>query len=113
MKQIVLVTLAVGVLLSGCVMTSSVTFDSDPQGADVYVDHRLLGRTPVTISMSNAIWESATVMYRMDGYREARIPVDKEVKATNLVVGLILWWPSLLWVYGPSEYQYVTLIEQR
>ena len=38
--------------------------------------------------------------------------VRKELKGVNLIFGLILWWPSLLWVWGPSAYQYFDLIEE-
>ena len=64
-RRLVLMILIVGIAVStttGCVMNTTVTIDSAPQGA--------------------------------------------EVKTGNLIVGLLLFWPSLLWCYGPQEYQY-------
>ncbi len=38
--------------------------------------------------------------------------LDKEVKMVNLVCGILLWWPSLLWVYGPEPVQNVTMVQK-
>ena len=42
---------------------------------------------------------------KKDGYRDLYTELNKEVKGVNLVCGLLLWLPSLLWVYGPKKNQ--------
>lgn len=111
MKRVALSVLLTSVLLSSCVMNTLVTIESDPQGAEVYLDHRLIGETPVTMRMSNGLWEDPMVLLRKEGYRDAVTSLKKEIKVPNLVIGLFVW-PSLLWVYGPDAYQYYTLIEE-
>ena len=112
MKRPMATLAVVVVLLSGCVMNTNVVIDSNPQGASVYVDHRLVGETPVTTRQSNAVWEDPGILLVMDGHRDVYGSLKKEIQATNLVVGLLLWAPSLLWAYGPEQYQYFDLIKE-
>ena len=89
-----------------------VTTDSEPQGADVHMNSRNVGETPVTIQMSNLAEDDPHVVIRRDGYRDNYVRVDKEIKVLNGGVGLFLRWPSLLWAYGPKPYQYADPIEE-
>lgn len=57
------------------------------------------------ISLSNAIWEDPDIILRKEGYKDVRSVLRKEVKPVNLVCGLLFWWPSLLWYYGPKANQ--------
>ena len=105
---LVLVVLMV-TAFTGCVSSSRVTIDSNVKGADVFVDGRNVGQTPVYLTMSNAIWDDPDILVKKDGYNERRTSVQREIKAPNLILGLLIWWPSLLWVSGPKEYQYIQL----
>jgi PEGA domain-containing protein len=95
--------------MGGCVMNSNVVIDSSPQGAEVRIDNQIVGETPVTTTLSNAIWENPQVRLSVDGYRDMYGGLRKEIKGVNLVVGIFLWFPSLLWCYGPDEYQWFDL----
>lgn len=95
--------------LSGCVSSTRVSFATDEDGAEVYVDGELIGTTPVEAKLSNAIWDDPDVLIRKDGFKDLRTGVDKEIKAVNLVCGILLWWPSLLYVSGPKERQHYIL----
>ncbi|MBN2874298.1 MAG: PEGA domain-containing protein [Spirochaetales bacterium] len=97
-------------LFSGCVTNTNVRFETSEPGAMVMIDGESIGTTPAQVQMSNAIWEDPDVLIKMEGYKDVRAGVDKEVKGVNLIFGLILWWPSLLWVYGPEANQYYELI---
>lgn len=110
MKRMLLVVLALVVLLSGCVTQTMVRFATSEPGAEVYIDNELVGTTPHTEQLSNALWEDPVVEYRKEGYQEIMTTLEKEVKMVNLVCGILLWWPSLLWVYGPEPVQNVTLV---
>lgn len=100
-----MVAFSLMVLLASCVTSTAVNFDTDVQGAEVYVDGSLIGTTPTSTKMSNAIWEDPDVVLKKEGYKTTHVPLAKEVKTVNLVAGLVIWWPSLLWVYGPKANQ--------
>ena len=102
----------VSVFSASCATATRVTFDSGPQGAEVYLDNERIGETPVTVRVSNGVWEDPDVILRKEGYREIRTGIDKEVKVGNLISGLLLIWPAFLWVWGPEAYQYYDLIEE-
>ena len=98
---------------TGCVTHTNVTIDSEPQGAEVRLDNRKVGETPVTLQLSNALWEDPVVHLQADGYRDMYGSLDKEIKGVNLAVGFFLFPPSLLWCYGPDQYQHYDMIEER
>ena len=112
MKKAVSVFLVLAILLpmvSSCVTKTKVTFNTDVTGADVYVDGEYIGKTPATKKLSNAVWEDPEIVIKKEGYRDMRTGVKKEVKAVNLIFGVILWWPSFLWVHGPKSQQHYVL----
>ena len=90
---------------AGCVSSSKVTFATDVEGAEVYVDGELIGNTPVTITLSNAVWKNPSITFKKDGYVTMDTYLQKEVKPANIVFGLCLNWPAFLWCYGPCEKQ--------
>ncbi len=99
-------------VMTGCVMNSTVTINSEPRGAEVRLDNRVVGATPVTVRLSNALWENPIVRIRADGYRDIYGGLQMEIKGSNLIVGFLLFWPALLWSYGPDQYQCFDLIEE-
>jgi hypothetical protein len=111
LKKTLILLIAASILASSCAMTTIVTIDTEPPKANVYIDNRDVGETPVSIQMSNAFWEEPDILIRKEGYRDLRTLPNKEIKVINLISGLLLIWPSLLWVWGPEENQVFTLIE--
>ncbi|WP_294428642.1 hypothetical protein [uncultured Treponema sp.] len=99
------------VFLSSCVTETSVYFTSDESadGATLYIDGRTYGTIPTQVRLSNAVWENPDILLKKEGYRDLHTDLKKEIKGVNLVCGLLLWWPSLLWVYGPKPFQYYNL----
>ena len=95
--------IAVG--LVGCVSSSDVTFNTDVDGAEVYIDGELIGTTPTTIELSNAVWEDPDIVIRKTGYKDLKTNLRKEIKGPNVVFGLLLNTWAWLWVYGPKENQ--------
>ena len=100
------------VFCTGCVTSTRVRINSDVEGAEVYIDGQKIGTTPTEIALSNAIWEDPDVVLKKEGYKDLHTNVKKEVKAVNLVSGLLLWLPSLLWVYGPKSNQNYMMIPE-
>ena len=110
-KKIIIIGL-VTVLLSSCVTKSRVGFDSNVLGAELYIDGEYYGEIPTTVRLSNAAWKDPEVVLQKEGYRTLYTSLDREVKAVNLVFGVTIWWPSLLWMYGPDREQYYTMREE-
>jgi len=100
-----LIAVILGSMLTSCVTSTAVRMNSDVEGANVTIDGVPIGVTPLQTKMSNAIWEDPDVILKKEGYKDLVTSVKKEVKPVNLVCGIIIWWPSLLWVYGPKKDQ--------
>ena len=111
MKRAFALVLAAAIFLSGCVTRTNVSFTTSEPGAEVYLDYELIGTTPLEHRISNGVWENPDVLIRKEGYEDINTRLDKELKAVNLVFGILLWFPSLLWVYGPENTQSYTLVE--
>jgi len=108
----IIIALLLILSLSGCVTATLVSFESNIEGAEIILDGKPIGKTPLTISMSNGIWEEPRVRVEKSGYNNTSGAIEKEIKPGNLMVGIFLWWPSLLWCYGPKTYQYYYLNEK-
>ena len=112
-KIIAVLLLAVMVMgVCGCVSSTNVTFNTETEGAEVYVDGELIGTTPTTAKLSNAIWDDPDILIKQAGYKDLRTGVKKEVKGANVALGLTVNWAALLWVYGPKKVQNFVLTEK-
>ncbi len=68
-----LAVLALGLTTSGCAtlfsgQSDTISFTSDPSGAEVLMGGIVQGRTPLTIPVKRAGFSDQTVTLRMDGY---------------------------------------------
>ena len=109
MRRVVGIIVLVVFSLSSCVTATNVTFDTAPDGADVYVDGSRVGESPTSKRISNGIWSDPRVRIEKEGYETMNSELRKELKGVNLAIGLLLWWPALLWVHGPVETQFFRL----
>ncbi len=111
-SKVLTVVLSVFLLLSltSCVTSTNVTFYADVEETEVYVDGQLIGTTPVTTKLSNAIWDDPTVTLKKDGYKTMTTGLQKEAKGVNIVLGLLVDWPAFLWCYGPKANQNFMMI---
>ena len=100
-----LVAISICAVCTSCVTSTRVRISSDIEGAEVYIDGEKVGTTPTQVKLSNAVWSSPDVILKKDGYKDLYTELKKEVKAVNLVFGILLWTPSLLWCYGPKQNQ--------
>jgi hypothetical protein len=107
-----LVGLFVVSILSSCVSTTNVHFNTNVDGAKITVDGKDIGTTPAMCKMSNAVWEDPDIVITKDGYKTLRVSTEKEIKAVNLICGILLFWPSLLYVSGPKANQNFELIQE-
>ena len=104
LKNIVLIAAIVAV--AGC--STFVRIETEPSGADIYVNDVKIGKSPVEQEYSNFVGNEYYVRIEKKGYRTTRTKLDKEFKVGAFVGGLFIW-PIWLWVWGPSEIQYFDL----
>lgn len=92
--------------ITGC--STMVSFNTSPEGADVYLDDDYLGKTPFTKKISNFVFKSKKIRVEKEGYTSKTQDVKKEVKILPLAFCWFYFIP-LLWVKGPTPKQYIEL----
>ena len=93
------------ITLNSCVSSTRVVINSKPSNADVYEDGQYVGKTPVSLNISNLVWNSPDITISKDGYTSMPVTLQKEEKITNLVIGYFINIFAFLWCYGPKENQ--------
>jgi len=83
MKNILYGILLCSALLAGCATTSTITIKTDPPGANIYVDGKSIGQTPVTIKLKFAenaqmVTEKKILAVKLAGYREKKEIISLE-----------------------------------
>jgi len=86
-------------LLSGCATLFSgtdddITFDSEPQGADVLIDGIVVGTTPTTVVVDRPGLEETDVTVQLEGYDPLRFELDTEFNNTAILN--IFFWPGFV-----------------
>jgi hypothetical protein len=99
--------MVLAILLMSCSTIVRIETPGVPD-AIVKINDKPAGRTPVKKSLSDAIWEEYNVEVSKEGYKTYYGRLQKEVKVGALVGGIIVW-PFLLWVYGPEPFQEIYL----
>jgi hypothetical protein len=105
------------VFLSGCASSTKMTISAiEPNGklvddATVIVDGEIIGQTPnASRRISNFAGTKTEIIVLKDGYDTVRTEPIKEVKATNVVLGIVLLnFFAWMWVYGPKQQQNIIL----
>lgn len=93
------------ITLNSCVSSTRVVINSKPSNADVYEDGQYVGKTPVSLNISNLVWNSPDITISKDGYTSMPVTLKKEEKITNCVIGYFFNIFAFLWCYGPKENQ--------
>lgn len=109
MRRSLALLLVAIVLLSSC--STLVRIETSVPDATVKIDGQVVGKTPLEVNLSDAIWEEYDVVIEKDGYVVLRSRLNKEFKVGTFIGGLIIW-PLLLWTYGPEPYQNFELNKQ-
>ena len=97
------------IILAGC--TSLVNIESDPPGAELFLDGRPLGTTPHAVELTNFVGTDFNVRLELEGYITSNVRLRKEIKGGPLIGGLF-FFPFFFWAYGPSDYQWYQLYEK-
>tara|TARA_R110000868_G_scaffold20678_5_gene87138 strand:- start:4734 stop:5090 length:357 start_codon:yes stop_codon:yes gene_type:complete len=93
--------------------SQSITFTSEPSGAEVLIDGQSRGVTPLTLKLKKNHYDS--VMFKLNGYTAVAKPLDKAYDGTAL---LNIFWDSsttdfitgAAYEYEPNSY-HVTMVK--
>ncbi|MBT8495529.1 MAG: PEGA domain-containing protein [Deltaproteobacteria bacterium] len=113
-----LVALAIGV--GGCATifsdsTQTLTFTSEPPGAEVMIDGQSIGRTPATITVNKKAFGHPVVTVTLPGYQVRQFVMQKDLNnialsnSTSLLSWLTDAGTGAVIEYSPSSY-YVELM---
>ena len=118
MKNLLLI-LSVLIFISSCATimtgkTQEITFDSEPQGAEVTVNGRVIGKTPTTIQLDKK--KDQTVSFKLEGYKTQTRTLETKVNTWfmgNIVLGGFIGSTTDgitggMHEYSPNQY-YITL----
>jgi uncharacterized protein YceK len=110
----VMILFAVSVLSTGCCTVikkaeQTVTFDSVPDGAQVLIDGRPMGTTPLSVSLKKNAYD--TVMIKKSGYVTQTKPLEKKYDGFAL---LNIFWDfsttdlitGAAYEYQPNQYYF-------
>ncbi|MBD5771540.1 PEGA domain-containing protein [Marinomonas colpomeniae] len=120
MKKIIIATFVFTMLiLTGCATIISgtnqtLTFNSDVEDVDVYVDGALIGKTPVSASFKKN--KVQTVMFKKEGYRAVTREITKsfdpitlgsffwDLSTTDFITGAVYEYaPNAIYVEMPKK----------
>lgn len=89
----------------------SISIDSEPTGAKVYVDGQLRGTTPLSVMMSKSV-SSHEIRVQKEGYADINVPMTKKMDPVAL---LNIFWDlsttdfltGSVMEYTPNNYYFV------
>ncbi len=98
---------AVAVLLTSCASVfkgtdQTVTFTSEPAGAEVIIDGNSMGVTPLSVKLKKNKYD--TVMLKLAGYKTVTRPLDKSYDSVALVN--VIWDSSTTDLINGAAYEY-------
>lgn len=96
--------------------TQSVTFNSEPSGAQVVINGVPMAVTPATITLKRREYEDATVIFKKDGFKDQQATLNTRLTNWfwgNMLTGGLLGTTTdaisgAMWEYDPGKY-FVTL----
>jgi len=90
--------------LFGCATT---IIKSKPSGAEVYIDKKLVGKTPYTFSSTAPAASKWMVTLKMEGYNDDIGQIKKNHPDWGaIILGCFFLWPLLWWADFPPEYNF-------
>jgi len=88
--------------LSSCASTTLI--QSEPNGANLYLDGMKVGETPYTHSDTKIVGATTTIKMKKEGYKDldAIMSRNEKLLVGALIGGLFVWIP-FLWIMGYDE----------
>jgi PEGA domain len=96
--------------------TQSITFNSEPSGAQIVINGVPMGVTPATITIKKSEYDNANVQFKKEGYQEQHASLHTKVTGWfwgNVISGGLLGSATdaisgAMWEYSPDKY-FVTM----
>lgn len=117
LKKIITCLLLFSFFIAGC--SSSMTIDSEPSGAKVYIDKEYKGLTPYTYTDSRPFWVDLDIVLKKDGYEDFNFIVSKVDGEFNYGAGCgslaclpVFGVPFSLWLFKYPENKKFELIPE-
>ncbi len=118
-----LAALVAAAVLPGCATiftgtSDTIRFESEPEGARIFIDGIERGRTPASVSVSRSAFDDKQVTLRLDGYEDRTFVLDKRFNAVSILnlAGLLGWGVDFatgaVMKYDPEMYS-ITLDSER
>ena len=122
MKNLLLI-LSILIFISSCATimtgkTQEITFDSEPQGVEVAVNGRIIGKTPTTIQLDKK--KDQSVSFKLEGYKTQTRRLETKIQGFfwgNIVLGGFIGSTTDgitggMHEYSPNQY-YITLSKDK
>lgn len=96
--------LAGTVLLSSCASTTLI--QSNPEGANLYIDGEKVGRTPYSYTDTKIVGSATIIRLEKDGYETLNTSFSRNEQAdAGAIIGGLLVWVPFLWTmkYKPMH----------
>ena len=89
---VLLAALAVPFISAGCGTIihgtrQTITLNSTPEGAQILENGQVIGTTPTQLRFKRG--DDHLLTFRLDGYEDVRVELDKEIDTTSLVLNLL------------------------
>jgi len=111
--QIVSVLMVLGVFwgLSGCATIlagkqANVSFSADPEGASVYVNGSLMGKTPVQLKLENN--KDYTIEFREEGYQSKTVFLNKGIGAGWIILDVVFGLVPVIVDAATGDWNFLT-----
>jgi hypothetical protein len=96
--------------------TQSVSFNSEPAGAQILINGLPMGVTPATITIKKSDYDNANVLFKKEGYQDQQATLHTKVTGWfwgNIITGGLLGSGTdaisgAMWEYSPDKY-FVTM----
>ncbi len=99
------ILLSVLILFSSCMSTTMI--QTQPPGADIYIDGVKTGKTPQRMTNDKTILECTKIKMEKEGYETLNTEIcrNEEVDPGPIIAGLLVWFP-FLWAmkYHPEHF---------
>src|SRR5690242_6500605 len=112
MRSAVAVALVVSIAAAGC--AEHITFHSNPEGAEVWLNGRDLGRTPTAAEVEYDAFTHYEVVLQKDGLQTYRAALAEQINNAALLgtIAGVFCFPcliSLIWIQQPMQEYTFTL----
>src|SRR5262245_36412881 len=121
MRRSLWIVAAFAMFLGGCASIvdgrrETVSFASDPPGAQIIINGRVIGVTPASISLERSEYKEANVLFKKEGYQDQQAAIQTSLNNWfwgNILCGAVIGTTTdaasgAMWKFSPNSY-YVSL----